>query len=106
MTIEDLLSDPWNDLASLTTLGPLIRANGVDLCADDLSSRVDRGTPLYVRAANADPVVVQRRMALVHAKLVFVLDTDNKLIGVIDFWNLATRSEELAWLARSLDPTS
>ena len=94
-TIRDLLSASWGDSGSLETLGPLIRRCGLDLCRCNLDV-IARGTPLYV-SDDTEPIDVQRRMAKIHARLVFVLDEEDRVLGVIDLWNLVRRAEELPW---------
>lgn len=105
MTITDLLSSTWDENADMTRLGPLIREHGVDLCNTRLPLSLDRGTPIYV-TTGADPIEVQRRMAEAHAKMLFVLDADNAVVGIIDMWDLITRAEALPWLDPSQAVTS
>ena len=105
MTITDLLSSTWDESGDMTRLGPLIREHGVDLCNAQLPLSLDRGTPIYA-TADADPIEVQRRMAEAHAKMLFVLDADDIVIGIIDMWDFITRADGLPWLEPSQAVTS
>lgn len=97
MTITDLLSPTWGGGDDLRRLGPLIREHGIDLCDAELPLSIDRGTPIFTTTA-ADPLEVQRRMAEVHAKMLFVLDANDAVIGIVDIWDLITRADGLPWL--------
>jgi hypothetical protein len=85
-------------MAGLPQLGPFLREQGVDLCIAEPPAALARGTPVYVHA-DADPVDVQRRMAEAHVRMLFVLDDDDVVIGIVDIWELVRRAETLPWSA-------
>jgi CBS domain-containing protein len=85
-------------MTALPHLGPLLREQGVDLCAAERPAALERGTPVFVYA-DADPVDVQRRMAQAHVRMLFVLNDDEVVIGIVDIWELARRAETLPWSA-------
>ncbi len=92
MRLAELVSCPWDDISSIRELGPLLRRHGVDLCGAQAPGALRRGTPVYVQG-DASPIEVQRRMVQARVQLVFVLDHDDSVLGVIDIAQVITRDE-------------
>ena len=78
-------------------MGSFLREHGEDICTIDISHVPDRGTPLY-GTQDSDPIEIQRRMAAVHARLLFVLDQEDNVAGIVDLWDVASRADNIPWL--------
>lgn len=91
----DLVSPGLVDAETLRELGPLLLEQGVDLVSAPSPEALRDGTPLYVDV-NADPVHVQRLIALAHVRMLFVLDRGT-VVGVVDTADLCARAESLEW---------
>jgi hypothetical protein len=95
MNMIELVTPGAVDQESLERLGPFLLEHGVDLVAVAAPSALERGTPVYVDA-DADPLEVQRRMALAHVRMLFVLD-DGVVVGAVDAADLCERAESIDW---------
>jgi hypothetical protein len=93
MHVREVLSA---DAPQILELGNVLKTQGANLMTTPLAC-LSRGTPVYVEA-DADLLIVQRRMVEALARFVPVLD-GSKLLGLVDLVELARISDRMIRLA-------